>query len=64
MDIADTTVAKKVDTPANARRMGFNAEPAPDPWSSLMVTNIIGERYASAFQGRCSVLETQELMRW
>lgn len=35
--MADATVAKKVDTPANARRIGFSAEPAPDPWSSVTV---------------------------
>lgn len=43
-------VAKKVDAPANARRMGFSAEPAPDPWSSLTVMNMMGERQASAFR--------------
>lgn len=31
MDIADTTVAIRVDTPVKTRRTVFRAEPEPDP---------------------------------
>jgi hypothetical protein len=40
----------RVDTPANVRRMGFRAEPAPDPRSSLMVVSIFRRGYAVAFR--------------
>lgn len=67
MDTAETIVAMRVDIPANVRRMGFNAEPAPDPWSSLMAVNIAGGEYTTAsrvVRWGCSVLGTQRLMRW
>lgn len=40
----------RVDNPANARRMGFNAEPAPGPWSPLIIMNTVGGEHASAFR--------------
>lgn len=67
MDTADTIVAVRVDIPANVRRMGFNAEPAPGPWSSLMAMNIAGGKYASAsrvIRWGYSAIEPQKLMRW
>ena len=67
MDTADTIVAMRVDIPANVRRIGFNAEPAPDPWSSLMAMNMAGGEYEAAsrvIRWGYSVLETRKLMRW
>ena len=67
MDTAETIVAMRVDIPANVRRMGFNAEPAPGPWSSLMATNIAGGKYASAsrvIRRGHSIIESRKLMGW
>jgi hypothetical protein len=67
MDTADTIVAMRVDIPANVRRTGFNAEPAPGPWSSSMVVNIAGGRYASGsriIRWGHSVFESRKLMGW